>query len=163
MAYHRCARIADGMTLRAFTRFGAAAVPKHKAFHRASMLLRPATVRVLTRRAQRLLEEVPELPERLFDRTRAARQVRQEPKYRELLIIALQALTNVRAMAKAARALVPRLEFEVGLRAQALCEEITHYAALGDRVVGRPGGGCSNKKPCRPTRSCIRSSRRMPI
>ncbi len=190
-------RIADGMTLRAFTRFGAARVPQHKAFHRASLLLQPATlralnalvvdlalrlgvedaravrmdttvsettihyptdsgllwdaVRVLTRSAQRILEELPEVPARLFNRTRAARrrmqeihrltrgarQAQQEPKYRELLTITTQVLTNVRAVAKAARAVVPRLEFEVGLRVQALCEEIQHYATLGDRVVAQ--------------------------
>jgi IS5 family transposase len=113
-------RIADGLTLRAFTRFGAASVPKHKAFHRASTLLTPATVqalnavvvelaralgvedarrvridttvsatdihfptdsallwdtvRVLTRAATRILEELPELPARLFKRTRSARR-----------------------------------------------------------------------------------------
>ncbi len=190
-------RIADGMTLRDFTRFGAARVPKHKAFHRASRLLQPATlralnawvvdlaqrlgvedaravrmdttvsettihyptdsgllwdaVRVLTRSAQRLLDEVPELPERLFNRTRAARrrmqdihrltrgarQAQQEPKYRELLTITVQVLTNVRAVAKAARLIVPRLEFESGLRVQALCQQIHHYAALADRVVAQ--------------------------
>src|SRR3990172_4340153 len=37
-------RIADGLTLREFTRFGAASVPQHKAFHRASARLPPATV-----------------------------------------------------------------------------------------------------------------------
>jgi IS5 family transposase len=40
-------RIADGLTLRQFTRFGAASVPKHKAFHLAGMLLTPATVQAL--------------------------------------------------------------------------------------------------------------------
>ena len=40
-------RIADGMTLREFTRFGAAAVPTHKAFHRASKRLTPATLQAL--------------------------------------------------------------------------------------------------------------------
>ena len=34
-------RIADGLTLREFTRFGAAPVPQHKAFHRASARLTP--------------------------------------------------------------------------------------------------------------------------
>jgi transposase, IS5 family len=190
-------RIADGMTLREFTRFGATAVPTHKAFHRASKLLTPATlqalnaavvdlaialgvedarrvrldttvsetdihfptdsgllwdtVRVLTRTAARVLEELPALPERLFNRTRAARrrmqaihrmtrserQHLQVPKYRELITITNQALYNVRAVAKAARALVPHLEGEVALRVDALCAAIGHYAELGDRVVAQ--------------------------
>lgn len=191
------ARIADGITLREFTRFGATSVPKHKAFHRASVLLTPKTlakvnalvvdlavalgledarrvrmdttvsetdihfptdsgllwdtVRVLTRSAARILEEIPELPERLFNRTRAARrrmqeihrltrsqrQTLQEPKYRELIKIATRVIQNVRAVAKAARAVVPRLDFEAGLRVEGLCAEITQYAGLGERVVAQ--------------------------
>ncbi len=190
-------RIADGLTLREFTRFGAASVPKHKAFHRASTLLTPATVqalnavvvelamalgvedarrvrmdttvsetdihfptdsallwdavRVLTRTATRILDELPQLPTRLFNRTRCARRRMQEihrltrrqrqslqvPKYRELLTITTQVLTNVRAVATAARAVVPRLEFEVALRVEALCDQIGHYAGLADRVVAQ--------------------------
>ena len=190
-------RIADGLTLREFTRFGAAPVPQHKAFHRASARLTPATVqalnaavvelaialgvedarrvrmdttvsetdihfptdsgllcdavRVLTRTATRILDELPELPARLFNRTRAARRRTQEiqrltrrerqslqvPKYRELLTITTQVLTNVRAVAKAARAVVPRLPFEVALRVEGLCEEIGQYAGLADRVVAQ--------------------------
>ena len=190
-------RIADGLTLREFTRFGAASVPQHKAFHRASTLLTPATVhalnavvvelalalgvedarrvrmdttvsetdihfptdsallwdavRVLTRTATRILDELPKLPTRLFNRTRCARRRMQEihrltrrerqslqvPKYRELLTITTQVLTNVRAVAKAARAVVPRLEFEVALRVEALCDQIGHYAGLADRVVAQ--------------------------
>lgn len=188
-------RIADGLTLREFTRFGAASVPKHKAFHRASTLLAPTSVqalnavmvelalalgvedarrvrmdttvcetdihfptdsallwdavRVLTRTATRILEELPQLRTRLFNRTRSARRRMQEihrltrrerqhlqaPKYRELLTITTQVLTNVRAVAKAARAALPRLAFEEALRVQGLCDQITHYGALADRVV----------------------------
>jgi len=191
------ARIADGLTLRAFTRFGAASVPQHTAFHRASTLLTPATVqalnavvvdlalglgvedarrvrldttvsetdihfptdsallwdavRVLTRTATRILDELPALPERLFNRTRCARRRMQEihrltprqrqtlqgPKYRELLRITTQVLTNVRAVAQAARAVVPQLGFEVALRVEARCDQIGHYAALGERVVAQ--------------------------
>ena len=40
-------RTADGLTLRAFTRFFSAPVPTHKAFHRAFCRLRPETVRAL--------------------------------------------------------------------------------------------------------------------
>jgi IS5 family transposase len=190
-------RIADGMTLRTFTRFGAASVPQHKAFHRASTRLTPATlrtvnalvvdlalalgvddarrvrmdttvsetdihyptdsgllwdaVRVLTRSAQRIVEEVPELPVRLFNRTRAARrrmqeihrltrgarQALQEPKYRELIAITEQVLHNVRAVAKAARALAAQCDAEVSWRVAGLCQEITDYAALADRVLAQ--------------------------
>jgi IS5 family transposase len=188
-------RIADGLTLREFTRFGAASVPQHKAFHRASTMLSPQTlrtlnalvvelaialgvedarwvrmdttvsetdihfptdsgllwdaVRVLTRSAGRILEEIPELPERLFNRTRAARRRMQEihrltrgerqylqvPKYRELITITNQVINNVRAVAQAARTVAPQLEFDVALRVDALCAQIKHYAALGEQVV----------------------------
>lgn len=190
-------RIADGITLRQFTRFGAASVPKHKAFHRASALLTPETlakvnalvvdlavalgiedagrvridttvsetdihfptdsgllwdtVRVLTRSATRILEEIPQLPERLFNRTRSARrrmqeihrmtpsqrQTLQERKYRELISLSNLVIQNVRAVAKAARAVVPGMDFEVGLRVEGLCKEIAHYAGLGERVVAQ--------------------------
>jgi IS5 family transposase len=183
-------RIADGITLREFTRFGAGRVPEFKAFHRASAKLTANTlailnewmvdiaialnvedvgkvridttvsetnihfptdstllwdtVRVLTRSAARILEEVPELPERLFNRTRAARRrmqeiqrmtrseraYLQEPKYRELIKIANQVIENARVVAKAARAVG-------GLRVLAACEQIRHYAALGERVVAQ--------------------------
>jgi IS5 family transposase len=38
-------RVADGFTLRQFTRFGGAPVPRHHAFHRAFVRLQPATLR----------------------------------------------------------------------------------------------------------------------
>lgn len=38
-------RVADGLTLRAFTRFGSTRVPRHHAFHRAFARLRTATLR----------------------------------------------------------------------------------------------------------------------
>jgi IS5 family transposase len=38
-------RVADGLTLRAFTRFGFASVPGHRAFHSAFVRLRPDTLR----------------------------------------------------------------------------------------------------------------------
>jgi IS5 family transposase len=38
-------RVADGFTLRQFTRFGVAPVPRHHAFHRAFVRLQPATLR----------------------------------------------------------------------------------------------------------------------
>lgn len=190
-------RISDGITLRQFTGFGAAAVPKHKAFHRASAYLTADTlaginavvvelaialgvedarkvrmdttvsetdihfptdsgllwdsVRVLTRSAARLVEEVPQLPERLHNRTRAARRRMREihrltraerqrlqvPKYRELIKITHEVINNVRAVAKAARAVTPELEFEVGLRVEALCDQIRHYCELGERVIAQ--------------------------
>ena len=40
-------RIADGLTLRIFTRFFSAPVPRHNAFHRAFCRLRPETVRAV--------------------------------------------------------------------------------------------------------------------
>jgi IS5 family transposase len=190
-------RIADGITLREFTRFGAAAVPQHKAFHRASTLLTAETVRVinatvvdlaltlgvvdvrwvrmdttvsetnihfptdsgllwdavrvLTRYAARVLEEIPALPARLFNRTRAARrrmqalhrmtrserQSRQVPTYRELIKITHQVIHNVQAVAAAAQQAAPGLELEAALRVGALCDQIRHYAGLGERVIAQ--------------------------
>lgn len=42
-------RIADGFTLRQFTRFESAVVPKHDAFHRAFVQLTPETIRAINR------------------------------------------------------------------------------------------------------------------
>ena len=109
------------------------------------------SVRVLTRNAARILEEIPQLPERLFNRTRAARrrmpeihrltrserQSLQGPKYRALITLTTQVLTNVRAVAKAARAGAPQLECEVALRVGALCDESRHDAGLGEQVVAQ--------------------------
>ena len=68
--------------------------------------------------------------------------------------------------------------FVYGLVAQAqgaAIAALTYYAAVrngGSASVGRlwriawwrrRGGACSSTKPCLPTRSCIRSSRRIPI
>lgn len=46
-------RTADGLTLRIFTHFFAAPVPKHKAFHRAFCRLQPQTVRAINDRVVR--------------------------------------------------------------------------------------------------------------
>jgi len=46
-------RTADGLTLRVFTHFFAAPVPKHKAFHRAFCRLQPQTVRAINDRVVR--------------------------------------------------------------------------------------------------------------
>lgn len=190
-------RIADGMTLREFTRFGAAKVPKHKAFHHVSAMLSPQTlrtlnaavvdlaialgmedaerirmdttvsetdihwptdsgllwdtVRVLTRNAERIVKEIPKLPERLFKRTRSARRRMQEihrltprerehlqeAKYRELITITNQVMNNVRAVAAAARRMMDDLEPIVARRVHQRCEEITSYCKLGERVVAQ--------------------------
>ena len=46
-------RIADGLTVRRFTQFFSAPVPRHTAFHRAFCRLRPETVRALNERVVR--------------------------------------------------------------------------------------------------------------
>jgi IS5 family transposase len=189
-------RIAAGITLRQFTRFQGAPVPKHKALHAASVRLRPQTlrrindivievamalgiedaqsvrmdttvvetdihfptdsmllwdcVRVLTRNATRIFEDLPRLPARFANRTRAARRRMQEihrltpqqrkdqqvGKYRELIKVTQQVVDTARAVAKAAPgAAAKKLDVLGMLRVDALCAEIKRYAGLADRVL----------------------------
>lgn len=51
-------RIADGYTLRTFTAFGAARVPRHQAFHNAFTRLTPATLRALNEVVVRVAVEL---------------------------------------------------------------------------------------------------------
>jgi len=109
------------------------------------------SVRVLTRNAARIIEEIPDLPERLFNRTRSARRRMQEihrmtrserqhlqvPKYRELITITNQVINNVRAVARQGRASIGRLDCIAGLRVHTLCEQIKHYSGLAERVVAQ--------------------------
>ncbi len=189
-------RIADGLTLREFTRFHGAPVPKHKALHAASARLTIATlrkineivvdvaialgiedaksvrmdttvvetdihfptdstllwdsVRVLTRNARRIFEELPRLPVRFSNRTRSARRRMQEiqrltpqqrkyqqvGKYRELIKITQQVVDTARSVAKVAPGVAAReLDLLGMIRVDAWCAEIKHYAALADRVL----------------------------
>ena len=191
-------RIADGITLREFTGFHGAAVPKHKALHAATVRLTIQTlrtineividaamalgiedansvrmdttvvetnihfptdstllwdcVRVLTRNATRIFDELPGLPERFSNRTRSARrrmqeiqrmtpkqrQYQQVGKYRELIKITQQVVDTTRAVAKAApRAATKELDLVRMVRVDARCAEIKHYAALADRVLAQ--------------------------
>jgi IS5 family transposase len=191
-------RIADGITLREFTGFHGAAVPKHKALHGSIARLTVETlrkineivvdvaielgiedaksvrmdttvvatdihfptdstllwdcVRVLTRNATRILEELPQLPERFANRTRSARRRMQEiqrmtpvqrqkhqvAKYRELIRTTQHVVDTARAVAKAAPdAASTELDLLGTLRVEARCAEIKHYSALADRVLAQ--------------------------
>lgn len=188
-------RIADGYTLRCFTGFGSAPVPKHQAFHRSFCRLQPQTlrrlneavvavavelgiedarwlradttvvetnihfptdsallwdsVRVLTRLATELLEQLPKLGAPFANRTRCARRrmqelqrmtptqrhAQQKPVYKALLTVSEQVIANARGVAKAAAGAAKQLDAHSALRVEALCEQIEQYAGLGCRVI----------------------------
>jgi IS5 family transposase len=106
-------------------------------------------VRVLTRLSKAVLKEIPDLPERFANRTRATRrrmqalhrmssvqrQTRLKSAYRGLLKITRQVIDNARAVCRAAQTMKPRLGFEAALRVEGLLVEIEHYGNLADRVV----------------------------
>jgi IS5 family transposase len=106
-------------------------------------------VRVLTRLAKAVLKEIPGLPERFANRTRATRRRMQalhrmstaqrqtdlQPTYRKLLTITCRVIENARAVRRAASKAKDRLGFDAALRVEGLLIEIEHYATLADRVV----------------------------
>jgi IS5 family transposase len=106
-------------------------------------------VRVLTRLAKAVLEEIPELPERFANRTRATRrrmqalhrmssvqrQTQLKPAYRTLLKIIRKVIDNALAVRRAAVTVKTKLGFEVALRVEGLLVDIEHYAKLADGVV----------------------------
>lgn len=106
-------------------------------------------VRVLTRLAKAVLEQIPDLRQRFANRTRAARrrmqalhrmgpvqrQTRLKPAYRALLKITRQVIDNARAVCRAAQKTKTHLGFDAALRVEGLLVEIEHYAKLADRVV----------------------------
>jgi IS5 family transposase len=109
-------------------------------------------VRVLTRNARGILDELPGLPERFSNRTRSARRRMQEiqrltpkqrehqqvGKYRDLIKITQQVVDTARAVAKAApRPAAKELDLMGMLRVDARCAEIKHYAGLADRVLAQ--------------------------
>lgn len=107
------------------------------------------SVRVLTRLAHAVLAEIPDLPERFANRTRATRrrmqalhrmssvqrQTRLKPAYRTLLKITRRVIDNARAVCRAADKVKTKLGFDAALRVEGLLVEIEHYATLADRVV----------------------------
>jgi IS5 family transposase len=107
------------------------------------------SVRVLTRLSRAVLAEVPALPERFSNRTRAARRRMQaihrmsraqrgaelRPTYRSLLKIARGVVENARGVHRAAKNVSADLDPMVGLRVDGLLWEIEHYAALADHVI----------------------------
>ena len=107
-------------------------------------------VRVLTRLAGRLVEQLPGLPERLHNRTRGARRRMQElqrmtpvqrrreqrPKYRALITVTAQVVANARAVTKAAAVAPVKDVLPQGDTAQ-LTAEIESYAALAERVINQ--------------------------
>jgi len=106
-------------------------------------------VRVLTRLSKAVLEEIPGLPERFANRTRATRrrmqalqrmsptqrQTQLQPTYQKLLKITRHVIENARAVWRAAQKPKTRLGFDAALRVEGLLAEIKHYATLADRVV----------------------------
>ena len=107
------------------------------------------TVRVLTRLATDLLEQLPQLPERFANRTRCARRRMQElqrmtptrrhdhqkPVYKALLKVSAHVITDARGVAQAATAVLKGLNVLDALRVEAACKQIEQYAELGGRVI----------------------------
>lgn len=106
------------------------------------------TVRTVTRLVEDLHKILPGGVQGFTNRTRSARRrmqalermtaqerhTQQEPKYRELLRITAQVLTNARQVVqKAAR--VKRIDVVAGAMVGQLCQQITEYCQLGDRVI----------------------------
>lgn len=189
-------RVADGWSLRQFTGFYAARVPRHQAFHRAfrqltveslralnqaviaaavalgiedGAQLRMDTtvvqtniqfptdatllwdcVRVLTRLAGRIVQQLPSLPERLHNRSRCARRrmqelqrmtpaqrrVEQAPTYRAFLKVTTQVVANARAVAKAA-ALMLVTDVVAQRKLAQLTTAVESYVAMAERVISQ--------------------------
>ena len=106
------------------------------------------TVRTVTRLVEDLHEILPRGVQGFTNRTRSARRrmqalermtaqerhSQQEPRYRDLLRITEQVLANARQVVqKAAR--VKRIDVAAGAMVQQLCQQITEYCRLGDRVI----------------------------
>ena len=106
------------------------------------------TVRTVTRLVQDLDKILPRGVQGFTNRTRSARRrmqalermtaqerhIQQEPKYRELIRITEQVLANARRVVqKAAR--IKRIDVAAGAMVKQLCQQITEYCQLGDRVI----------------------------
>ena len=106
------------------------------------------TVRTVTRLVEDLHKILPPGVQGFTHPTRSARRrmqalermtaqerpPQQEPKYRELLRITAQVLTNARQVVqKAAR--VKGIDVVAGAMVAQLCQQITEYCQLGDRVI----------------------------
>lgn len=106
------------------------------------------TVRTVTRLVEDLGKILPRGVPGFSNRTRSARRrmqalermsarerhTQQEPKYRELLRITEQVLANARQVVqKAAR--VKGIDVVAGAKVEQICQQITEYCKLGDRVV----------------------------
>ena len=105
-------------------------------------------MRTVTRLVQDLDKILPRGVQGFTNRTRSARRrmqalermtaqerhIQQEPKYRELIRITEQVLANARRVVqKAAR--IKRIDVAAGAMVKQLCQQITEYCQLGDRVI----------------------------
>jgi transposase, IS5 family len=106
------------------------------------------TVRTVTRLIEDLHEILPQGGQGFTNRTRSARRrmqalermtaqerhTQQEPKYRELLRITEQVIANARQVVPNA-ARIKRIDVAAGAMVKQLCQQITPYCQLGDRVI----------------------------
>jgi transposase, IS5 family len=106
------------------------------------------TVRTVTRLVEDLGDLLPRGVPGFPNRTRSARRrmqalermsarerhTQQEPKYRELLRITEQVLANARQVVQKAAA-VKRIDVIAQAKVAQLCQQITEYCKLGDRVI----------------------------
>jgi transposase, IS5 family len=106
------------------------------------------TVRTVTRLVWDLHEKLPRGVKSFTDRRRSARRRMQEiqrmtarqreqqqtPKYRELIRITEQVVQNAKQVVAAAKR-VHKVDAITGAVIAAICQEITHFCALGVRVI----------------------------
>jgi len=106
------------------------------------------SVRTVTRLIEDLHEILPHGVQGFTNRTRSARRrmqalermtaqerhTQQEPKYRELLRITEQVIANARQVVQNA-ARIKRIDVAAGAMVKQLCQQITEYCLLGERVI----------------------------
>jgi len=133
----------DGKTLRVDT-----TVVETNIHHPTDATLLWDAVRTLTRLVGELREQLPRGVKGFINRTRSARrrmqalermtaqqrQQQQTPKYRELLSISRQVVTAARRVAANARR-VKRIDAVTAAKIRQLCQEISHYSELADRII----------------------------
>jgi len=138
-------RLEDGKKLRTDT-----TVVETDIHHPTDNRLLWDTVRVISRLAHRFTHFCADGAVHFRNRTRSARrraleierltarqrQEQQVPKYRELIHITQQVVGQARALLEATKA-VATIELLSQLRVERLRTEITHYCALGERVIAQ--------------------------
>jgi len=126
-------RIADGLTLRQFTDFYCAPVPKHDAFQRGFIRLTPQTLKVVNDLLVRAAVELG-LEDGVQRMTTRQRQAQQTGTYRVLIGIAEEVVGNARAGLEKTRTMRGK-DMLADMAIEELRRRIEHFCGLGDRVI----------------------------